>query len=172
MNEGDLISLGVIVSVHGLKGCVKVKTYSGKADNLSADSFLLIKKSTGDWLKLKIKKVQSQKENFIVSFYGIESIEEALPLEKAIIFKERCDLVETEEDEYYFVDLLGCSVYSLQGDYLGKINEIIETGASPVISVKLNKRELLLPFIKDVIKEVNIVEKRLIVDARGYLDED
>ncbi len=175
MKEGDFISLGVVVSVHGLKGFVKVKTYSGKADNLSADSFLYIKTASGKSERLKIKKVIEKKGRFLVSFYNIESVEQALPLVKGVIFKERKDLKPTEEDEYYFDELLGLSVFTVDGLYVGVLNEVIETGANFVISVKKDsndRKEILFPFIKDVIKNVNLSEKKMIIDASGYLDED
>ncbi len=175
MKEGDFISLGVVVSVHGLKGFVKVKTYSGKGDNLSADSFLYIKRASGKSERLKIKKVIEKKGRFLVSFYNIESVEQALPLVKGVIFKERKDLKPTEEDEYYFDELLGLSVFTVDGLYVGVLNEVIETGANFVISVKKDsndRKEILFPFIKDVIKNVNLSEKKMIIDASGYLDED
>ncbi|GAB4431284.1 MAG: ribosome maturation factor RimM [bacterium] len=172
MNEGDLISLGVILSVHGLKGNLKGKTYSGRVDNLSAGSFLYIKKSSGEFEKVKVKRVIPQRDIFLISFEGVNSVEQALPFEKGVIYKEKSELLPTEEDEYYFVDLLGLSVFTLNGAYLGKIEEIIETGANVVISVKHGKEERLFPFIKDVIRDVNLSEKKLILDATGYIDED
>lgn len=172
MNEGDFISLGVIVSVHGLKGILKVKTYSGKADNLSADSFLYVKKSSGEFARLKVKRVFPQKGFFLISFYGLDSVEQALPFEKGVIFKQKSELLPTDEDEYYFAELMGLSVFSINGTYLGNIEEIIETGANFVISVIKGKKEQLFPFIKSVIKEINLAEKKLILDTSGYVDED
>ncbi len=172
MKEGDLISLGFVVSVHGLKGFVKLKTYSGRADNLSAGSFLYIKKKSGELVELKIRKVQKQKNLFLVSFDGIDTVEQALELEKSKVFKKFGELQPTEEDEFYFAELLGLKAFSVMGKYLGKIEEIIETGANFVISVKNDENELLFPFIKSVVKEVNKSAGKIVLDVTGYIDED
>jgi len=172
MKDGDLLSLGFVVSVHGLKGVVKVKTYSGRADNLSAESFLYITKSSGEIVKLKVKKIQKQKNLFLVSFYGIETVEQALELEKAQIYKKYSELLPTEEDEYYFAELIGLEVFSVEGKFLGKVCSIIETGANIVILVKKDGKELLFPFIKSVVKAVDKKSGKMILDATGYQNED
>lgn len=172
MEERDFISLGFVVSVHGLKGVVKVKTYSGRADNLSAESFIYIKKTSGDLVKLKVKNVLKQKNLFLVSFYGVESINEAIHLDKGEILKKVEELAPAAEDEYYFAELIGLKAYSLEGKFVGILSDIIETGANFVISVNRDEREFLFPFIKSVVKEVDIAGGKILLDITGYVDED
>lgn len=172
MKTGDLVSLGFVISVHGLKGLVKVKTYSGRADNLSAASFLYIRKVSGEIVRLTVKRVSEQKNFFLLSFCEINSIEEAETLVKGEILKKKNELLPTDEDEYYWEDLLGLYVYSKNGKFLGTISEIIETGANFVIAVTLDKKERLFPFIKTVICDVDITNKKLILDDTGYDYED
>lgn len=172
MKTGDLVSLGFIISVHGLKGLVRVKTYSGRADNLSAASFLYIRKVSGEVIRLTVKSVSEQKKFFLLSFCEINSVEQAETLVKGEILKKKDELLPTDEDEYYWDDLLGLSVYSKNGKFLGNVSEIIETGANSVIAVTLDKKERLFPFVKTVICDVDISNKRLVLDDTGYDYED
>ena len=75
------------------------------------------------------------------------------------------------EDSYYLFDLEGMDVYSSEGDHMGKISQIYQTAANDVYEVKDKKRTFLIPAIKDVVKSVNIQEKKMVIDViEGLLE--
>jgi 16S rRNA processing protein RimM len=169
---GELVPLGYVVSTHGIKGQLKVKTFSGEGASLLPDSFIHIRKTSGEVVILKLAISDPFKNYFLISFEGIKSMNDALPLVKGEILIKQESLPHTVGNEYYWNDLLNCGVYSVSGESLGTVLEIIETGGADVIVIRNGKHELLLPLTENVIKKVNIAEKKLIVDHSAFIDED
>ena len=84
----------------------------------------------------------------------------------------RADEPTLEEDEYYLVDIIGSTVYDSEGKDLGKIAEVIQTINNDVYWIKKPK-ELLIPVIDDIVEEINVEEKKVIIRPVGeWLDVD
>ena len=96
---------------------------------------------------------------------GINTIDEAEKLRNSFILVDRDDLGSLPEGIYYIADLIGLDVFTEEGELLGKVDDIYNTGANDIYVIKddLGKQRLL-PGIKDVIKEVNIEEGKIIVN--------
>lgn len=170
--HGELIPLGYIVSPHGIKGHVLLKTYSGEGTSLLRGIFLFIKKNDNEYLSLKIIDARPYKKFFLVKFEEVFDRSASERLVGCEVYIKRDDLPETEEDEYYWIDLIGCDVYSLEGEYLGKVDSLIDTGSVDVFVVKNEKKEYLYPFSKNVVKSVDIKFKKIIVDISMFRDVD
>ena len=100
----------------------------------------------------------------MIKFKGIDKVEEAELLRNSYLKVNRNDEPNLEDGTYYIVDLLGLDVYSDEGNLLGKVDDIFNNGSCDIYAVKdeLGK-QLLLPAISDVIKEINLEEKRIVV---------
>ena len=100
----------------------------------------------------------------LIKFKGIDKVEDAELLRNCYLKVDRKDEPELEEGTYYIVDLLGLDVYSDEGNLLGKLDDIYNYGSSDIYVVKdeLGK-QLLLPAISDVIKEINLEQKKIVV---------
>jgi len=95
---------------------------------------------------------------------GIESREQAAELIGSKIYIWPDQLPELDQDEYYWSDLIGMQVESLQSEVLGQVDDMMETGANDVMVVK-GDRDRLIPFVvDDIVKEVDLVSRRIIVD--------
>jgi 16S rRNA processing protein RimM len=80
-------------------------------------------------------------------------------------------LRELPEDSYYLFDLEGMEVYTTDGEYLGKINDIYQTGANDVYEIVNNSKSFLIPAVKDVVKEVNVKDKKMVINViEGLLE--
>ena len=102
---------------------------------------------------------------------GLESIEQAEIFKGAEIFIRRDSLAKTDEDEFFWYELLGLEVYLVTGEYLGVIRGILPTGSNDVYVVRDQGREFLIPAIHQVVKEVNIPQKRMVISPiEGLLD--
>ena len=112
----------------------------------------------------EIEEVKYHKDMVLIKFKGIDKIEEAELLRNSYLKVNRKDEPELQEGTYYIVDLLGLDVYSDEGNLLGKLDDIFNNGSTDIYVVKdeLGK-QLLLPAISDVIKEINLEEKRIVV---------
>lgn len=168
--KGDLIPLGYIVSAHGIKGHVLLKTFSGEGTSLLRNIFLYLRKEDDTFLSLRLLESKPFKKFFIVKFETVNDRNMAESLANCMVFIDRTDIPKAEEDEYYWFDLIGCDVYSLNGKYIGKIDSLIETGGVDVIVVKHLAEEHLYPLIKDVVKEVDLLKKKVLLDISAFVE--
>lgn len=150
MVKKDTILLGVIVSVHGIRGEVKVKSFAQPADNIFK---LPLEKNDGDQILLRQTKVQ--KDLFICKIKGVDDRNQAEQYIKAKLYTKRSLLPEEEEGEYYLYDLQNIKVLNQQGEEIGKVQAVHNFGAGDVVEVKFNQGEKkMLPFTKEIFPEI------------------
>ena len=122
--------------------------------------------------KLTIRGIKYQKGNIIVRFAEITDINEAEKYKNQILYAERDDLGELPEGVYYIADLIGLTVVTDEGEELGKIADVINTGASDIYEVKREgKKNLLLPAIPDVVLDVDLENKKVTVHMMDGLED-
>jgi 16S rRNA processing protein RimM len=118
-----------------------------------------------------ISDVWYRKGMVYLKLKNIDDMETAETFKDTYISILEDQLRELPEDSYYLFDLEGMDVYSTVGDYIGKISEIYQTGANDVYEVKNNNKSYLIPAIKDVVKKVNIQDKKMIINViEGLLE--
>lgn len=152
----DMLQVGVITQTHGIKGEVKVFPTTDDAQR-----FKKLKKVTLDNGKerreLEITSVKFFKNLVILKFKGIDDINDVEKYKKASLFVTREDAVPLGENEYFIADLIGLKVVSDEGEELGALDDVLQTGANDVYVVKNDKgEEILVPAIKDCVKNVDI----------------
>lgn len=154
----EKFEVGKIVNTFGIKGEVKVALYTENIDNF--------KKNKKIYVNNEEKEVESsrlQKNMLILKIKGIDNMTEAEELRNRIITIDRSKK-ELPEETYYIADLIGLDVYTDEGSLLGKIIDIYNTGANDIYTVKTDEgKEILLPGIKDVIKQVDLQNKKIVV---------
>lgn len=158
------LELGQIVNVKGLKGEVKVNPFTENIDRFEELKTVLIK-FKNESKEFEIEKVGYHKNQVILKFKGINTIEEAEKLRNSYILINRNDLEPLEEGVYYITDLLGLEVYTEDGTLLGKVDDIYNTGSNDIYVVKddLGKQKLL-PGIPEVLKNVDLEHGKIIVN--------
>ena len=156
----EFLEVGKIINTHGLRGDVKVVAWTDLPEDFEDIPVVYIKKKTGDE-KLTVSKIKYQKNNLIVKFKEINDINEAEKYKGLIIYADREDLWELEDGVYYIADLIGLEVYDESGK-IGVIADVFNTGANDIYDVKRDgKKNLLLPVIDDVVKEIDIENGRV-----------
>ena len=151
MNKENLILVGSIIGLHGLKGYVKVKSFLENPKDLFNFNKYFIDKISFRSLLLKFNK----KSIFICELSGINSMEEAKNFVKADIFICRSSLPETDEDEIYLNDLISFNVELESGLCLGKLIKFYDFGGGPIIAVKHGNEEKMLPFSDNFIINID-----------------
>lgn len=163
----DLLEVGKIVNTHGLRGEVKVVAWTDTPDVFEDLEYVYCGSE-----KLTLKSVKYQKNNIIVKFEEIQSIEEAEKYKNKILTAERDMLGELPEGTYYIADLIGLEVIDDEGNLLGTIGDVFNTGSNDIYEVKREgKKPLLLPVIDEVVLDVNIEEKRVTVHVMEGLED-
>jgi len=159
----EYFEIGQIVNTSGLKGEIKIKPFTD--DITKFNDFKTIYVSIKKELKeFKVEKVRFSKNMVFLKLKGIDTIEEAENYRNLYIKRKRDKDEKLEVDTYYIVDLIGCSVCTDDQKELGEVIDVFSTGSNDVYVVKdeLGK-QVLLPAIKDVIKNVDIENKTITV---------
>ena len=113
---------------------------------------------------LEIEEVKYHKNQVLLKFKGVETVEQAEMLRNAILEIDRKDAIPLEEGEYFIADLLESEVYTDEGEKLGILEDIFNTGSNDIYVVKNELgKSILLPRIKDVFKEIDVENKKIIV---------
>lgn len=160
------LEIGKIVNTHGLKGEVKVTPWCDRPSVFSElDSVIY------DGRTIKVENVKFHKNSVILKLSGVESIEAAEKLKNGILLAKRSQLGQLPEGTYYINDLIGLEVYEGE-ESLGKIEDCFPTGSNDVYVVRSDEgRQLLIPAIKQVIKNVDIKGRRMDVELLKGLDD-
>jgi len=173
MRESDeLIIVGKISGTHGIRGDLKVYSFSGNLESLQTTRSVTLKYPDGTSLhEHAISSVRPHGPGFIVKLQGFENINQVEPLIGSEICLRRSQLPEPDDDEYYWCDLLGLKVLTIDGTELGRIEDIFETGSNDVYVVRGNSREYLIPAIANVVTHVDIAAGIMtITPLDGLLD--
>lgn len=159
----EYFEIGQIVNTNGLKGVLKVKPFTDDLKEFESFKSIYIQKKS-ELVEFKIEKVWYVKNMVLLKLQGIDDIDEAEKYRNLYLKVERKALPKLPENSYYITDLIGCDVITEDGEDLGKIDDIFSTGSNDVYVVKdeLGK-QILLPAIKEVIKTVDIPNRKIIV---------
>ncbi len=166
----DYILLGKISGVHGIKGWVKVFSYTSPRIKITEYSQLYMKGSKDQsWVSRKLIEGKEQGKNIIARIDGVNYRDEAEALIGTEIAIHKDQLEVLAENEYFWRDLIGLSVETINGEKLGRIDWLFNTGSNDVIVIKdtesTEEKEHLLPFVfDDVIKSVDIEKSLMVVD--------
>lgn len=159
----NLLQVGVITSTHGVRGEVKVFPTTDDAARFKKLKKVILNDGKQE-LELEIASVKFFKNMVIVKFKGIDSLNDVEKYRKATLWVTRDQAVPLKENEYYVADLIGMSVVTEEGEELGIIKEVMQTGANDVYVVtKEGTPELLIPAIKQCIKQVDTKENRMTI---------
>lgn len=155
----DKFEIGKIVNTFGIKGEVKILPYTE-----DVNSFKKMKNIYVNDLKIKIQSVKFHKNFVILKLEGIDDMTSAENLRNSIIKIER-KKEKLPENTYYIKDLIGLEVITDDdGNTLGLVKDIYNTGANDIYTIETKEgKEILLPAIKEVIKEVDIENRKIIV---------
>lgn len=160
--EVAYIVVGKIGAPHGVRGWVKIQSFTESAANLlDYDPWYLGIDQGGSggaahWQVADVLEAQEHGKGLIAHFKGCNDRDAATLLRGQLIAVTREQLPEPQQGEYYWVDLQGLKVVNLEGTELGIVDHLMETGANDVLVVK-GERERLIPYVQGpIVKEVDI----------------
>jgi len=163
------VVLGKLTSPHGVKGWLKVYSYTSPMDSILEYPEWWVRQ--GESLtQMAIVQGRRQGKGLVVQLKGVDDRDAAEALAQADILMPKAALPELSDDEYYWHELGGLAVFTQAGERLGRVSYLFETGANDVMVVRgdvesIDKRERLLPFLPDdVIVEVSLEDGRMVVD--------
>jgi len=165
INNG-FISIGKIAGTHGIKGTVKVYSYAESFSVFKTGITILVKNPNDETVKDYSVKWSAPHSRFVLLLLeGIDSRVLADNLKGSELFIKKADLPQLDDDTYYWIDIIGLSVYASDDKYIGRVESIIQTGANDIYVVKdKENKEVLIPAIESVVLNIDIVEKKMKVN--------
>ncbi|AZV93384.1 ribosome maturation factor RimM [Kerstersia gyiorum] len=187
----NLIELGRIVSAYGLRGWIKIQPHSARSEALlSAKRWWLVPSSraTGPVLAearaWKVKLSRTQGSTIVGALDGISDRNDAEPLKGMLVMVDRSDFPETDDGEYYWVDLMDCQVWGLDDSgahvVMGVVADVSDNGAHAVLSVRRQREQdgawvdvldekdrpvtALVPFVDAHLQEVDLPGRRIVTN--------
>lgn len=159
----EYFEIGQIVNTNGLKGPLKVKPFTDDIKEFETFKSIYIQKGK-DLIEFKIEKVAYVKQMVLLKLQGIDDINEAEKYRNYYLKINRNILPDLPENTYYIVDLLECEVVTIEGELLGKVKDVFNTGSNDIYEVKDEfGKQILIPAIKEVIKIIDIPNKKITV---------
>ncbi len=155
----SLLEVGQIVNSYGIKGFLKVVPLVDNKEQFYSFKKLYMQNQK----ELDIEEIKFSKNLVLVKVKGIDTIEDAVKLKNLYLYAKRKD-IKLEEGAHFIVDLIGLEVYTEDGKLLGLLKEVLQPGANDVYVVENeDKKQILLPVIPDVVKNIDIPNKKIIV---------
>ena len=163
------VVLGKVGRVHGVSGWVRLKSYTAPPDNI-LNYPLLRAELNGTLSTLEIDASRRQPKGLLVHFAGYDSPDVSRALTGKEVWVTSSELPDLESGTFYWYELVGLEVTNLQGEILGTVSGLLETGANDVLVVQPNarscdQRERLIPYLTgSVVKQVSVSDVSLVVD--------
>lgn len=164
--NSDFITLGKISGVFGVKGWIKVYSHTDPREGIVKYSPWYLKQR-GEWVKIKVKAGHKQSKTIVAQLEGVNDRNQAESLIGLEIAVKTEQLPKLPKGQYYWSELEGLHVSTIDGIEIGVVDYVFATGANDVLVVKKSEDggECLIPYINDdVVKEVDIAASTMIVD--------
>jgi len=174
--SGDFCAIARIVNTQGCKGEVRAVLLTDFPERFAGLRRVFIGKAetcAGAWRPLHIAGFRFQKQFVILRFDEIPDMNAAETIKGQLIGVPANERWPLPEGHFYIDDLIGMEVFDADGQPLGAVREVLETGSNAVLSVMLGKQEVLVPMLKSVIKSVDL--SRRVINAAlppGLLEDD
>ncbi|HLR41137.1 MAG TPA: ribosome maturation factor RimM [Virgibacillus sp.] len=168
-----MFNVGKIINTHGILGEVKVLRISDFEDRFTVGNILYIEKEQGkQMIPFIIDGHRTHKKFDLLHFKDYNSINDVEHFKGAYLKISEEQLTDLPEDEFYYYEIIDCTVYTTNGEQIGIIKEILSPGANDVWVVKPKKgKDVLIPYIKDVVIQIDVPLKKIVIEPmEGLLD--
>lgn len=156
--------IGDIVGTFGNKGSVKIKpSFEPDTVFLGLD-FIFVESQSGEKQKFKVENSRKHKNVFVFDLGGVDNMDVAEDLAGCKVYIPSMDFIDLQDDEFFYHDLIGSTVYSDTGETLGTVDHIIKGGQFVLVIKGENNKEIMVPFVDELVPEVNIEEKTITVN--------
>ena len=165
-------NVGKIVNTHGIRGEVRVNSYTDfPEERFAVGSKLALFMPESPKPIFLIVATQRPHKNFnLLTFENHPNLNDVEKYRDGILKVSENQLGDLDEDEFYYHEIIGCTVVTTEGQEIGKVTEILETGANDVWTVTPEKgKPQYIPYIEDVVKEVDIEGKKIIIELMDGL---
>lgn len=167
----EWISIARIARPQGIRGEVIADILTDFPDRFAALETVTLVRDGQFVSTLQLERHRFHKGRVLLKFAGYDDANQAEELRDASLVIAREELVELEEDEYYLFDLEGCQVITTDGQLLGTVVKVDDFGAAPLLVVRNQTRDVMIPLTRDICPDVDLENKKIVVaPPDGLLD--
>ena len=165
--EGNWVSVGSLGAPHGVKGDMRLKSFTEIPDAIFKFSSLHM---GAGGASVSLKKVGKSKDGFVVHVEGINSPEEASALARKNLYVPRAEFGDADEDEFYLADLIGLRAHDVSGREIGVVSSFDNFGAEDLLELVLHEpvkglgRTIFVPFRKTLVPTINLGDGMAVID--------
>lgn len=168
----DRFQIGAVSVAHGVRGEVKVFPMTDDPARYKKLKQVIVQKKNGAEETLAVESARFFKNMVLLKWKGIDNRDDAERYRGSALFVPREDAVPLQENEYFIADLIGLSVFTEDGEALGELTDVLQTGANDVYEVTTEKKKkILIPAIRDCILQVDVEAGRMEVHLLPGLAE-
>lgn len=167
----DFITVAKLLRTRGLRGEIVAEMLTDFPERFENLETVFAFSENGEKRELKVEKFWFQKGRVVLKFAEVDSIEEAETLKNFEVCIPESEAVELEEDEFFDWQLQECEVFTIEGEKLGRVQEVMRTGGNENLVVEGAEKEYLIPFVKAICTKVDLENKLILVDAPDGLLE-
>ncbi len=162
----DRINIGYVVRTKGVLGEVKVEPLTHSLTRFDEITDLILERRGSPDLQLRIESWRFDQPGILIKFEGFDDPESARDsLVKGYLAIRRDELAPLPENEHYVFDLIGCSIEDESGRRLGEIADVLEMPSADVYVVRHEDREVMIPAVREFVRDISISDKRVIVSG-------
>lgn len=159
----EYLSIGQIVNIHGFKGEVKVYPLTDDINRFKKLKEVYVEENT-QLMKYEVEGIKLLSSTVAMKLKGIDTEEAANKLRNFYIKVDRESAVKLPKDSFFICDLIDSAVYDEKGLLLGTLADVLQTGSNDVYVVKTTDKDILIPALKEVVKEIDIRDKKIVVE--------
>jgi 16S rRNA processing protein RimM len=164
--------IGRLAGAHGMQGGLKLISYAESLDVFAPGRPIRVRSADGAETVYDVVEARPQGRGTVLFLSGVTHRSQAEALIGGELWIDRATLPALAEGTYYWADLIGLDVVSVDGRHLGRLESIFATGSNDVYVVKGADREILVPALKSVVTAVDLAARRMQVDLPEGLDQE
>jgi 16S rRNA processing protein RimM len=167
----NLLLVGKVIRPHGLGGLLRISSFAESEKTFLNSGRVFLGLASGEAREYKVLSVVPYRNAFLMRLEGLGTLDEAETYRNAAVLIDKNGLDREGEDEYFWHELIGLRVYVDTGKFIGTVKHIVATGSNDIYVVQQGEREVLIPAIHDVVLEIDLAGKRMIIsEMEGLLD--
>ena len=167
---GELVPVGRVLRPHGTRGLLRVQAYAGPDAAFTGTDRVFLRHPGGKYRDMAVVSVTPHQRIFLMRLAGVNTGGDAEAFRGAEILVKQDALVR-EEGEFFHHEILGIRVFRETGEYLGMVSQIIPTGSNDIYVVKEGKKEFLVPAIREVVREIDPRNRKMVISPMEGLLE-
>lgn len=171
ISSEQVLLIGKVVRPHGLKGVLRIDSFAESPDTLMKAAEVFVEGASGKTVKHGVISITPAKKCFLLHLEGLDCLEKAESYRGGSIYIKRSALGARRDDEYFWHEIIGLPVYLDTGRRIGIVREIFPAPGHDIYVVEEGEKEILIPAVHEVVKEVDLEKKRVVItEMEGLLD--